>query len=327
MGTHTQLFCAQTITPGLWLATSSSLGHQRRQIPVAQPHPGFGSKNQTIICSVKFESERETGQGRDPPRAVKCHGHNLTHGLGLFLGLSHLGGEARGDICCCVLDLPECGVVALVFKCFRLFGLVEGVYVSRIIEHPASRQSNNDEVCEEDNLGEYDVDGQEDHFEYEGTEDVGRMSWKKHVDPKYIFIDDEGDDQPGWASNDAEGHLGEEEEHLGDGSYSKNGEHMLVRLAPTIANMIISSDEEECYISKELLDNRISDDNKSEDELRKYPEFDEKATVGEVQVELHMLFPNLNMFKKDVTDYNIAIGRVFRFVKNDNERARAKCRS
>ncbi|XP_031402519.1 uncharacterized protein LOC116212068 [Punica granatum] len=33
------------------------------------------------------------------------------------------------------------------------------------------------------------------------------------------------------------------------------------------------------------------------------------------------------MFKKAVTDYNIAIGRVFKFVKNDNKRVRAKCRS
>ncbi|XP_031378591.1 uncharacterized protein LOC116193991 [Punica granatum] len=40
-----------------------------------------------------------------------------------------------------------------------------------------------------------------------------------------------------------------------------------------------------------------------------------------------MLFPNLTVFKKAVTNYNIAIGRVFKFVKNDNERVRAKCRS
>ncbi|XP_031391897.1 uncharacterized protein LOC116204016 [Punica granatum] len=31
------------------------------------------------------------------------------------------------------------------------------------------------------------------------------------------------------------------------------------------------------------------------------------------------------MFKKAVTNYNITIGRVFKFVKNDNERVRAKC--
>ncbi|XP_031374136.1 uncharacterized protein LOC116188805 [Punica granatum] len=91
--------------------------------------------------------------------------------------------------------------------------------------------------------------------------------------------------------------------------------------------MVISSDEEEGYISEELVDKCISDDDKSEEELRKYPEFDENATFGEVQLQLHMLFPNLIMFKKAVTYYNISIGRVFKFVKNDNERVRAKCRS
>ncbi|PKI41816.1 hypothetical protein CRG98_037780 [Punica granatum] len=73
---------------------------------------------------------------------------------------------------------------------------------------------------------------------------------------------------------------------------------------------------------EELADKCISDDDEGEEELRKYPEFDENATFGEVQLELHMLFPNLTMFKKAVTDYNIAIGKVFKFVKNDNERVR-----
>ncbi|XP_031393381.1 uncharacterized protein LOC116205067 [Punica granatum] len=91
--------------------------------------------------------------------------------------------------------------------------------------------------------------------------------------------------------------------------------------------MVISSDEDEGYISKELVDKCISDDEKSEEEFRKYPEFDENATFGEVQLQLNMLFPNLIMFKKAVADYNIAVGRVFKFVKNDNERVRTKCRS
>ncbi|PKI44280.1 hypothetical protein CRG98_035354 [Punica granatum] len=84
--------------------------------------------------------------------------------------------------------------------------------------------------------------------------------------------------------------------------------------------MVISSDEDEDYILEELADKCISDDDKGEEELRKYSEFDERATFGEVQLELHMLFPNLTMFKKAVIHYNIAIGRVFKFVKNDNEK-------
>ncbi|PKI39652.1 hypothetical protein CRG98_039979 [Punica granatum] len=45
--------------------------------------------------------------------------------------------------------------------------------------------------------------------------------------------------------------------------------------------MVISSDEDEGDISKELVDKCISDDEKSEEEFRKYPEFDENATFGE----------------------------------------------
>ncbi|PKI37374.1 hypothetical protein CRG98_042251 [Punica granatum] len=45
--------------------------------------------------------------------------------------------------------------------------------------------------------------------------------------------------------------------------------------------MVISSDEEEGYISEELVNKCISDDDKSEKELRKYSEFDENATFGE----------------------------------------------
>ncbi|PKI56474.1 hypothetical protein CRG98_023112 [Punica granatum] len=129
-------------------------------------------------------------------------------------------------------------------------------------------------------------------------------------------------------NDDAEGHLGEEEEeHLGDRSNSESGEEIVVILSLTTADMVISSDEEEGCISEKLVDKCISDDDKGEKELKKCPEFDEKATLGEVQLQLHMLFPNLTMFKKVVTDYNITIGKVFKFMKNDNERVRAKCRS
>ncbi|PKI64139.1 hypothetical protein CRG98_015483 [Punica granatum] len=172
---------------------------------------------------------------------------------------------------------------------------------------------NDYEVGEENNLEGYDVNRQEDQFEYEGAEHVDSgVYW----DEECILFND-----------DAEGHLGEEEEHLGDRSDSENEEEIVVRLSPTTVNMVISSDEEECYISEELVDKCISDDDNGEEELRKYPEFDENATFGEVQLQLHMLFTNLTMFKKAVTDYNVAIGRVFKFVKNDNERVRAKCRS
>ncbi|PKI59744.1 hypothetical protein CRG98_019847 [Punica granatum] len=106
-----------------------------------------------------------------------------------------------------------------------------------------------------------------------------------------------------------------------------HGFQIVVRLSPTTADMAISNDEEEGYISEELADKCISNDDNGEEELRKYPEFDENATFGEVQLELHMLFPNLTMFKKAVSDYNIAVRRMFKFVKNDNERVRGKCRS
>ncbi|PKI73689.1 hypothetical protein CRG98_005930 [Punica granatum] len=109
-------------------------------------------------------------------------------------------------------------------------------------------------------------DFQEDHFQHEDTEHVdSEVYW----DSEYIF------------NEDAEGHLDEEEEHIGDGSDPENGEHIVVRLSPTTADMVISSDEDEGYISEELVDKCISDDEKSEEEFRKYPEFDEKATFGE----------------------------------------------
>ncbi|PKI53209.1 hypothetical protein CRG98_026410 [Punica granatum] len=88
-------------------------------------------------------------------------------------------------------------------------------------------------------------------------------------DSEYIF------------NEDADGHLDEEDEHIGDGSDPENGEHIVVRLSPTTADMVIFSDEDEGYISEELVDKCISDDEKSEGEFRKYPEFDENATFGE----------------------------------------------
>ncbi|PKI45243.1 hypothetical protein CRG98_034370 [Punica granatum] len=135
---------------------------------------------------------------------------------------------------------------------------------------------NDDEVYEEENIEGYDVDGRENHFQYEGTKHVdSEIYW----DSEYIF------------NEDAEGHLDEEEEHIGDGSDPKNGEHIVVRLSPTTADMVISSDEDEGYISEELVNKCISDDEKSEEEFRKYPEFDEKATFGEVKPPIRPLRP------------------------------------
>ena len=46
---------------------------------------------------------------------------------------------------------------------------------------------------------------------------------------------------------------------------------------------------------------------------------------GEIQLDIGMEFVNLEQFKNAVKDYNISRGRVFKWVKNDKLRARAKC--
>ncbi|XP_061343146.1 uncharacterized protein LOC133289265 [Gastrolobium bilobum] len=77
------------------------------------------------------------------------------------------------------------------------------------------------------------------------------------------------------------------------------------------------------YNSEELKTPPSSGDEEVEREV--FPKFNEENTFGHVQHELGMEFVSLEHFKNGVKDYNISLGRQFKWVKNDKLRARAKC--
>ncbi|XP_031390677.1 uncharacterized protein LOC116203150 [Punica granatum] len=79
---------------------------------------------------------------------------------------------------------------------------------------------------------------------------------------------------------------------------------------------------EDEYHTEELESLKGSED---EEEESKPPEFNEASTFGNVNLELYMLFPNLNVFKEAVRNYTIAQGRPIEFPKNDKVRCRVKC--
>ena len=56
-----------------------------------------------------------------------------------------------------------------------------------------------------------------------------------------------------------------------------------------------------------------------------FPQFTEGAEFGQVVLELGMEFPDLITFKEAVRDYNINLGRNFRWSKNEKDRARVVC--
>ncbi|PKI39240.1 hypothetical protein CRG98_040369 [Punica granatum] len=79
--------------------------------------------------------------------------------------------------------------------------------------------------------------------------------------------------------------------------------------------------EDGCHID-ELESLTGSDD---EDDEKKPVKFNEKAPYGEVHLELEMVFKTLDLFKEAVKDYNIYLGRVVQFKKNDKKRCMAVC--
>jgi len=82
------------------------------------------------------------------------------------------------------------------------------------------------------------------------------------------------------------------------------------------------------YHSEELKTPISSSDDEEEEGSKNpvYPQFDESAKFGYVSLELGMLFTNLSSFKTAVKDYNIHLRREIKWVKNDKNRARAKCK-
>jgi hypothetical protein len=92
-------------------------------------------------------------------------------------------------------------------------------------------------------------------------------------------------------------------------------------------NVIPSSSDEEwnSYHSEELKSPISTDDEGEGKEKEVFPQYTE-AEFGQVHLEKGMEFETLKTFKNAVREYNIALGRVFRWVKNDKERVRAKCR-
>ena len=84
------------------------------------------------------------------------------------------------------------------------------------------------------------------------------------------------------------------------------------------------SEVEKDYVSEELHTPCSSED---ERQLPVWPQYEQDADYGEVYLELGMEFATLDQFKQAVRDFNIFSGREFYFVKNDQRRCRARCRS
>ncbi|XP_061353582.1 uncharacterized protein LOC133298332 [Gastrolobium bilobum] len=77
------------------------------------------------------------------------------------------------------------------------------------------------------------------------------------------------------------------------------------------------------YNSEEL--NTSPSSGAEEDEKVVNPKFNVHEEFGHVHLEVGMEFVSLQLFKNDVKDYNIDLGRQFKWLKNDKVRARAKC--
>ncbi|GAU35824.1 hypothetical protein TSUD_56280 [Trifolium subterraneum] len=86
----------------------------------------------------------------------------------------------------------------------------------------------------------------------------------------------------------------------------------------------INDDEDDDLYHSEELKSPISTDDE-DDGKHVFPQFNESAVFGEVQLEEGMKFPTLAVFKQAVKDYNINISREVFWVKNESYRARAKC--
>ncbi|KAH1203707.1 hypothetical protein GmHk_17G049870 [Glycine max] len=84
--------------------------------------------------------------------------------------------------------------------------------------------------------------------------------------------------------------------------------------------------ETDGYHSKELK-NPISSDDEDEDVDKVYPQYNESSRVGEEKLKLRMEFGTLAEFKSALREYNIFMGREFKWKKNDKQRARAKCKN
>ena len=56
-----------------------------------------------------------------------------------------------------------------------------------------------------------------------------------------------------------------------------------------------------------------------------FPQFNEKAGFGHVNLELGIEFFTLDKFRIAVKDFNIYLGRTMRWIKSDKVRFRSKC--
>lgn len=92
-------------------------------------------------------------------------------------------------------------------------------------------------------------------------------------------------------------------------------------------------EEEEAQITELIMDEDyigefdatlLEDENQTENP--EFPKFNESTKFGHVNLELGMLFTNLQSFKTAVKDYNIHLGREIKWMKNDKTRVRSKCK-
>ncbi|XP_025649566.1 uncharacterized protein [Arachis hypogaea] len=88
---------------------------------------------------------------------------------------------------------------------------------------------------------------------------------------------------------------------------------------------IFSDESDGLGFESEGFDTPQSSDNEGDD--FDWPQFNEEADFGDVQLQLNMEFATLDQFKHALKDYTIAEGRRIFYVKNDNRRVRCKCAS
>lgn len=89
--------------------------------------------------------------------------------------------------------------------------------------------------------------------------------------------------------------------------------------------MVFNDSDDDEYISDGPDRLPLSEEDEEGLSTEKCPKFNPDAAFGSVVLQIGMEFTTIEEFKKALKDYNIHLGREFKFIKNDKVRCRAKC--
>jgi hypothetical protein len=84
--------------------------------------------------------------------------------------------------------------------------------------------------------------------------------------------------------------------------------------------------DNDSYHSEELRSPISTDDEGDGNGREVFPQFNSNAEFGQVHLELGMEFETLDIFKEAVRNFTIYHGRDIKWLKNDKERCRVKCK-